>query len=479
MKARIAIITAFLLMTFGCFWLAGACAQSIDSAIYVKQFPGATVGAKVTAAMKTCGTNTAVKCYLVIDPSLAAAATGTIPAMCSHCILLDYRSGFPTGNFTLPPPFAVDVTSNLCNAACDGHTDDHVKIQACLNAYPAVFIPISGGGGTQCNLGTVGLTLGQGNRIYGNGQFLGYTGNGIAVDAGANAATGVYGVFFDLTGATGTPTVYHNAGQGFLDIQDGADQNGPVDYLSVDLIGLVNVSNYIGGGGAVSNGANLQNAIFAGDVTIKGGSAHYLQSFANCTFDGNLLTVQSTLCQGDMTIGDPVQVTYGYNLDIRNSSGTITWAAGGESNVFGKVATGAMSYAMVGAPTSGFLQLAKWNGAGYDTEQVTYPPTNAGVNYDFTYTTCTVPSGGDSFCTGTITFTSGGNTTPSFPALADANYTIQCGLDVGTTGNPANTAFTWNAQGLNVDSLGYAVGNTVQAMGSGQAFTGMCRLHHN
>jgi hypothetical protein len=68
-----------------------------DNTIYVRNFQGSTVGAKVTAAMATCGPSTQVPCILVIDPSLAAWATGTLPTLCSHCYLWDFRTGPPSG----------------------------------------------------------------------------------------------------------------------------------------------------------------------------------------------------------------------------------------------------------------------------------------------------------------------------------------------------------------------------------------------
>lgn len=102
-----------------------------------------------------------------------------------------------------------------------------------------------------------------------------------------------------------------------------------------------------------------------------------------------------------------------------------------------------------------------------------------GINYDFTFTTCTVPSGASAFCTGTVTFiASGGNTTPSFPAMADATYTVECSIDVGTTSNPAGTTIDFNVQGRTTTTFGYAVGNAINAMTNPQTFTGMCHMHH-
>jgi hypothetical protein len=90
-KARGLIILGFLLacvMAFG----------QTDNAVWVKTFPGTDVGTKVTNAMATCTTNTAIPCFVVIDASLAVYPPGVLPAMCSHCFLEDYRIGIPGGS---------------------------------------------------------------------------------------------------------------------------------------------------------------------------------------------------------------------------------------------------------------------------------------------------------------------------------------------------------------------------------------------
>lgn len=82
----------------GVVFLGIGCAHSqTDNTIYVRNFAGANVGAKVAAAQLTCGPNTTVPCILVIDPSLAAWPAGTMPTLCSHCHVWDFRSG-PPGN---------------------------------------------------------------------------------------------------------------------------------------------------------------------------------------------------------------------------------------------------------------------------------------------------------------------------------------------------------------------------------------------
>ena len=72
-----------------------ACVAQTDNTFYVKQFPGVTVGQKVTAAMQSCNVNAIIPCILVLDPSLAAYAQGTMPTLCSQCSLVDYRNGNP------------------------------------------------------------------------------------------------------------------------------------------------------------------------------------------------------------------------------------------------------------------------------------------------------------------------------------------------------------------------------------------------
>lgn len=86
MKARIFIILVFALA------LTHAFGQGTDNTLYVKQFPGVTVGQKATAAQAACSSNLQIPCIIVFDPSLAAYAAGTMPGKCSNCIWQDWRS---------------------------------------------------------------------------------------------------------------------------------------------------------------------------------------------------------------------------------------------------------------------------------------------------------------------------------------------------------------------------------------------------
>lgn len=89
---RIAVLPVLALA----FALAGF-AQDIDSTVHVKSFPGSDVGTKVANAALTCPASPLV-CVLVIDPSLAAFANGTIPTLPANAVLRDYRTGIPSAS---------------------------------------------------------------------------------------------------------------------------------------------------------------------------------------------------------------------------------------------------------------------------------------------------------------------------------------------------------------------------------------------
>jgi hypothetical protein len=63
--------------------------------LHVKNIKGANVGAKLATAMSHCSSNVVIPCILVIDSSLAASPAGSLPALCSHCYLQDWRIGIP------------------------------------------------------------------------------------------------------------------------------------------------------------------------------------------------------------------------------------------------------------------------------------------------------------------------------------------------------------------------------------------------
>lgn len=116
-----------------------------DSMIHVKEFPGVTVGDKVSAAMANCP-KAPIPCILVIDASLAAAAPGTMPALCPNCSLEDYRDGALPSNGGTIQGAIIDKGGQVINvkaygASGDGTTNDAPAIQLAVNAA------IAAGGG--------------------------------------------------------------------------------------------------------------------------------------------------------------------------------------------------------------------------------------------------------------------------------------------------------------------------------------------
>ncbi len=134
MKARTIIILGALLLG------ALAFGQS-DNTLHVKEFPGATVGAKIAAAQAAC--TAPGPCIIVIDASLAAMASGTLPAQCASCTWMDYRTGSASVNksTTSPQTMAGALNTTALNNVYKveqfaGATAD-VKLNACFAAIPA------------------------------------------------------------------------------------------------------------------------------------------------------------------------------------------------------------------------------------------------------------------------------------------------------------------------------------------------------
>lgn len=93
-----------------------------DNTVYARQFPGGNVGLKVTNAMATCTTNTSIPCLIVIDPSMSVWAPGTLPSLCSHCYLFDFRHpGSMGGGVPSGPAFSIQFANSGVTAfASDG-----------------------------------------------------------------------------------------------------------------------------------------------------------------------------------------------------------------------------------------------------------------------------------------------------------------------------------------------------------------------
>lgn len=93
----------------------------MGNTFYVSQFPGPDVGTKLTAAQQACVSS--VPCILILDPSLAGFAQGTLPAKCSNCSWMDYRTNQATVSTTASvlsyAGATADAQINTCLAAND------------------------------------------------------------------------------------------------------------------------------------------------------------------------------------------------------------------------------------------------------------------------------------------------------------------------------------------------------------------------
>jgi hypothetical protein len=113
---------------------AAVCAAQTDNTLYARNFPGSDVGTKITNAQAACGSNLAVPCIIVIDPSLAVWPHGTNPAKCSHCSWLDYRAGAPAAESAATSyVYAVPGTGTISAA--------YARLVANGNSSGTIFLP--------------------------------------------------------------------------------------------------------------------------------------------------------------------------------------------------------------------------------------------------------------------------------------------------------------------------------------------------
>ena len=144
---RFLFVTFFILPA----WLLAPLARcQSDSMIHVNQFRGTTVADKVTAAMAHCPA-APIPCYLVIDASLAAAASGTMPTLPANAHLVDYRISW-YGNSAMKPAASdnVQYVSNTGSDSNDGLSWGSAKltVAAACAALPGGNNTCTGGSGS-------------------------------------------------------------------------------------------------------------------------------------------------------------------------------------------------------------------------------------------------------------------------------------------------------------------------------------------
>lgn len=114
-------------------------------------------------------------------------------------------------------------------------------------------------------------------------------------------------------------------------------------------------------------------------------------------------------------------------------------------------------------------------------------PTSSSADDYFKFTGCSINNSGNlNSCAGTVNFTAGGNTTPSFAAMADTNYQISCTVDTGTASSASfsvsGATSSGNTPSFTRTTTGFSyVWTEVMSLGaSGSAAPEIdCHLHHN
>lgn len=102
--------------------------------------------------------------------------------------------------------------------------------------------------------------------------------------------------------------------------------------------------------------------------------------------------------------------------------------------------------------------------------------SNTGTDDYFSFTGCTITNGSNlDNCSGTVTFTSGGNTTPSFPAMQDATYYPFCTVN---TGNSYTASFSLTGT-LTPTGFSYYWTEIEANSSPSSTPTIYCHLHHN
>lgn len=132
---------------------------------YVHEFPGVNVGTKATAAQNACAST--LPCVIIFDPVLEDFSEGTLPARCSNCLWVDYRTagevsfseiagakiacGYPGADLGAKIVAAIaDAARGVVDARCAEGGTITAQIEGKSNIH-LIF-----GAGTYTNMGTSG-----------------------------------------------------------------------------------------------------------------------------------------------------------------------------------------------------------------------------------------------------------------------------------------------------------------------------------
>ena len=353
-------------------------------------------------------------CYVSSGTLTCPGGGGSLPANAFGNLLNDGAGGL---TWTGPSPVDVTHAGVGMNAACDGITDDSAAIQAALDKYGAVAIPVSGGGGTQCNI-PEGITLCSGNgpalsfgALFGNGGFLSYSGAGSAITVGDCLPSVIEGVQIQMTAATGTPIAIDYSGcpvtSVLKDESDFATTLAAGAYTSISAIGDCGgndtIYSVIGGGSFIVTGPTAFTVAGSGwsgnlalsDVKAFNSNGSYYtdnQSIGSTitnsngvSFTGGEIGAGATTPAGALTVNSSQVSLTAVNMNAITATGSDDVINGdamfrtpGIPTISGQFAGNFMGHDSSGVPyfyQNGILQ----NGAYYSAAGTPLPTCNSGL----------------------------------------------------------------------------------------------------
>ena len=343
------------------------------------------------------------------------------------------NNGNVTGTPTGMSPQICQVTAPPYSADCDGSTDDTSKIQAAMDACPAIALPKSTATNLQqCNVSS----LVQNNAvltIYGNGSLLSFSGTGNLLSSATATSPGpavqnLYDLNVEETASTATPVVF--------------------DMDNLNYVNLVNVFDLGGGGTNYTSIKSTTDGSFGVDI-------------ANSTMGGlvSLTNTESVMVKGSTLSGSASISSIGGNVSLDSSSFLAGLNLTGEYDV-----SSAATY------TAGTLTLTGVNNI-FGNMGLASAPTGTPIAGTFCYTISTAP----------VCMTYGpaqvaGNIANSNGTLLPSNLTgyhgtsgtkVQLSDGTGTSGDYAKFAGDGSITDGGAGSLEAAVGGVRNGNGSG------------
>lgn len=291
---------------------------------YVDQFPGYTVGELTTKAQQACSPDVSVPCIIVFDPILTNRPVGVMPAKCSQCFWLDWRTPaalFGAGSFPDPGSNGILVRTafNVLAIATRANV---------LALWPGCSGYLKSDGGCDTPAG--------GGSSAGSQYAAQYNSNGSGGFAAVTPPTtnGDYQLGYHVTGGVAVPPTAMQAGipgravAGTSDTILSTDRASWVTYSSGSATAVT--LPQAGTTGFASNFAFGIKATGAGAVTvtpatstIDGGATLVVTQGQNCSIgslDGT--NYVSRCASGQITAGSNVTITPSANgLSIAASGG--------------------------------------------------------------------------------------------------------------------------------------------------------------